>query len=82
MHCVLVLNHIFSLFPNLLYEKLSNIFDYLTHFHLWQKSAKLNQFSENYHPGSKLGLSLGHVNYQYLLIITIKRNSSFKIRVG
>ena len=37
--------------------------NWLTHFHLWQKPARLNRFSENYHPGSCHGTFPSHVNY-------------------
>ena len=43
-----------SLLPNLLYEKILSTFDSLTHFRLWQKPARMNQLSDNYHPGSIL----------------------------
>ena len=43
-----------ELLPGLIFWTIS------THFHPWQKPARLNRFSENYHLGSYFGLSLGY----------------------
>ena len=50
-------------YPGSAGQRLKSILDNLTHFHLLQKPARLNRFSENYQLGSYFGLSLSHMNY-------------------
>ena len=38
------------------------------HFHLQQKPARMNWFSENYFLGSYFGLSPGHMSYSFSLV--------------